>query len=108
MASVRRDAYHPQRAGGRGHGTPTTGPFDIVLENGTIVDMVPLDPVAVRNGNAKRPEGAAEIDATGKYVLPGLINIHGHHPGRAGRGGATATPTRTSSGSRAASPPCAT
>ena len=49
-----------------------------MLENGTIVDMVALDPVAVRNGNAKRPEGAAEIDATGKYVLPGLINIHGH------------------------------
>jgi hypothetical protein len=40
--------------------------------------MVPLDPVAVRNGSARRPEGPAEIDATGKYVLPGLINIHGH------------------------------
>src|SRR5262245_3953943 len=79
---------HGQRPAGRlvlrnalvveGNGTPTTGPFDIVLENGSIVEMVPLDPVAVRSGSAKRPEGAAEIDATGKYVLPGLINIHGH------------------------------
>ena len=79
---------HGQRPAGRliirnalvveGNGTPTTGPFDIVLENGNIVDMVSLDPVAVRTGNARRPEGVAEIDATGKYVLPGLINIHGH------------------------------
>ena len=83
-----KGVVHGQRPAGKliirnalvveGNGTPTTGPFDIVLENGTIVDMVALDPVAVRNGNAKRPEGAAEIDATGKYVLPGLINIHGH------------------------------
>src|SRR6187431_1856782 len=73
-----RGVTHGQRPAGRliirnalvveGNGTPTTGPFDIVLENGNIVDMVPLDPVAARNGNAKRPEGAAEIDATGKYV----------------------------------------
>ena len=37
-----------------------------------------IDPVAVKEGRAKRPEGDVEIDATGKYVLPGLINAHGH------------------------------
>lgn len=62
-----------------GNGTPAEGPKDIVVENGRISSIVSLDPVAVRNGTARRPAaGDAEIDATGKYVVPGLINIHGH------------------------------
>ncbi|MEI8258846.1 MAG: S-adenosylmethionine synthetase N-terminal domain-containing protein, partial [Deltaproteobacteria bacterium] len=32
--------------------------------------------VAVNRGNARRPAGDISIDATGKYVLPGLINAH--------------------------------
>ena len=61
-----------------GNGTPASGPKDIVIEGNTIVEIVALDPVAVREGRARRPTGTAEIDATGKYVLPGLINAHGH------------------------------
>jgi imidazolonepropionase-like amidohydrolase len=61
-----------------GNGTPASGPFDIVLEGNTIAQLVALDPVAVREGRARRPQADAEIDATGKYVLPGLINLHGH------------------------------
>lgn len=65
-----------------GNGTPAKGPFDIVVENGTITQMVALDPVALgRTGSSRRPRaavGTAEIDATGKYVLPGLINVHAH------------------------------
>ncbi len=61
-----------------GNGTPASGPKDIVIEGGKIVEIVALDPVAVKSGEAKRPAGGAEIDATGKYVLPGLINLHGH------------------------------
>jgi len=65
-----------------GNGTPAKGPFDIVVENGTISQMVALDPVALgRNGQGRRPRAdatTAEIDATGKYVLPGLINAHAH------------------------------
>jgi imidazolonepropionase-like amidohydrolase len=61
-----------------GNGTPARGPFDIVLEGNTIADVVPLDPVALRWGSSSRPAGGVEIDAAGKFVLPGLINAHAH------------------------------
>ena len=62
-----------------GNGTPASGPADIVVEGNHISQVVFLDPVAVRSGVAKRPAaGDAEIDATGKYVLPGLIDAHAH------------------------------
>lgn len=61
-----------------GNGTPASGPADILIQGNTIAEVVWLDPVAMREGRAKRPVADAEIDATGKYVLPGLINAHGH------------------------------
>jgi cytosine/adenosine deaminase-related metal-dependent hydrolase len=61
-----------------GNGTPARGPADVVVEGHTIAQVVFLDPVAVREGRARRPAADAEIDATGKFVLPGLINAHGH------------------------------
>ena len=62
-----------------GNGTPAAGPKDIVIENNLITEISALDPVAIKEGRAKRPAPAeVEIDATGKYVLPGLINLHGH------------------------------
>ena len=61
-----------------GNGTPASGPYDIVIEGSTIADLVALDPVALKAGRARRPAADAELDAAGKYVLPGLINLHGH------------------------------
>ena len=65
-----------------GNGTPARGPYDIVLENGAIAQMIGLDAVtAGRGGAGRRARGDAntpEIDAGGKYVLPGLINAHAH------------------------------
>ena len=61
-----------------GNGTPASGPKDIVLENGVITAIVPLDAVSAGRGESRRAAGDVEIDAAGKYVMPGLINAHAH------------------------------
>lgn len=61
-----------------GNGTPASGPADILVEGSRIARVVFLDPVAVREGRATRLTADVTIDATGKFVLPGLINAHGH------------------------------
>jgi hypothetical protein len=62
-----------------GSGKPASGLYDIVVENDLITQIASLDPVAVKEGKAKCPAvGEVEIDASGKYVLPGLINLHAH------------------------------
>ena len=62
-----------------GHGGPPAGPYDIVIEGNMITDMIPFDPVAAeRRGNSERPTGDRIIDATGKYVMPGMIDLHAH------------------------------
>ena len=70
-----------------GSGKPAAGPFDIVIENDIITQIAGVEPGAAIDGNTRRPaKGELEIDATGKYVLPGLIDLHGHaHDGRSGK-----------------------
>lgn len=69
-----------------GSGKPAAGPFDIVVENDIITQIAGFDPIAAKEGRARRPEkGDLEIDASGKYVLPGFVNLHGHaHDERGG------------------------
>lgn len=58
-----------------GNGTPAAGPKDIVIQNGMITDVIPRDPASA--APARQGE-AVEIDGAGRYVMPGLINLHGH------------------------------
>jgi hypothetical protein len=60
-----------------GSGTPMNGPQTVVVEGNRIVSVSPF-PSPARAGDRV-------IDASGKYVMPGLINIHAHiHDERAG------------------------
>lgn len=62
-----------------GHGGPPAGPYDIVVEGNTIAQMTALDPVtAQRRETGNRPSGDRVIDASGMYVMPGLIDLHMH------------------------------
>jgi hypothetical protein len=62
-----------------GHGGPPVGPYDIVIEGNVIAEMIPFDPVtAERRGDTDRATGDRVIDATGMYVMPGMIDLHMH------------------------------
>lgn len=62
-----------------GHGGPPVGPYDIVIERNMITQMIPFDPVtAGREAGRERPTGDRVIEAGGKYVMPGMIDLHMH------------------------------
>ncbi len=64
-----------------GTGAPAFGPVDIVVEGNRIVQISSVgNPGAPINPN-RRPAlkaGGKEINCEGKFVLPGLIDMHGH------------------------------
>lgn len=68
-----------------GTGAPVRGPVNILIERGTIARIEDAQPIrnAAGMSDAVEPGSAADriIDATGKYVMPGLIDAHAHlHP----------------------------
>ncbi len=69
-----------------GTATPAYGPVDILVEDG-LISRIGTAPVSGTPMSAERrwPEADAVIDATGKYVMPGIINTHMHwHEERVG------------------------
>ncbi len=61
-----------------GHGGPAYGPADIVIQGSRIEQIVSYNGVTGRPADAPTPEADRVIDATGMYVMPGLIDLHTH------------------------------
>jgi len=64
-----------------GNGAPPMGPVDIVVEGNRITEVKVVGYPGVVINPARRPpvkEGARVIEAGGMYVLPGLVDMHGH------------------------------
>ncbi|HEX3581236.1 MAG TPA: amidohydrolase, partial [Thermoanaerobaculia bacterium] len=66
-----------------GTGAPPIGPVDIVIEKNHIKEIRSVGFPKVPIKDEGRPKDATkEIDLTGMYVLPGLIDMHGHAGGK--------------------------
>ena len=63
-----------------GTGAPAFGPADVVIEGNRITQVVtvgaPSSPV--RYNRPKLKEGGIEMNIAGHFVMPGLIDMHGH------------------------------
>lgn len=63
-----------------GNGAPPRGPVDIVIEGNRIADILPAGTPGVAMAKDRAPSSFdREIDATGMYVLPGFVDMHGHN-----------------------------
>ncbi len=69
-----------------GNGAPPIGPVDIVVEQNRITSVQVVGFPGVAIDDERRPKfngNGLEIDATGMYVMPGLVDMHGHIGGKA-------------------------
>ena len=69
-----------------GNGAPPQGPIDIVVRNNRIdkVQVVGYPGVPIKEDRRPKLEpGGKELDATGMYLLPGFVDMHGHIGGTA-------------------------
>ncbi len=60
-----------------GHGGPSVGIYDILVEGNVITEMRRFDPYLPAD-ERDHLEGDRVIDGTGKWVMPGMINLHLH------------------------------
>ncbi|MFT7319332.1 amidohydrolase family protein [Congregibacter sp.] len=60
-----------------GHGGPAYGPVDIIVNNNRIEQIIGYNGVTGRPAGT-RIEADRVIDASGMYVMPGLIDLHAH------------------------------
>ena len=68
-----------------GSGAPPAGPVDIEIKDNRIADIhtvgfpgVPID----EDNRPEADENTREIDAEGRYILPGFVDLHGHIGGQ--------------------------
>lgn len=64
-----------------GAGAPPKGPVDVVIENNIIKKIQGVGYPGVEINESRRPKlkpGGKEIEAFGMYLLPGLVDMHGH------------------------------
>src|SRR5262245_21975900 len=64
-----------------GTGAPAFGPADIVIEGNRIVQVMSVGAPGGTKEDPHRPKlkaGGRELDLRGNYVMPGLIDMHGH------------------------------
>src|SRR5690606_22731869 len=68
-----------------GTGGPPRGPVDVVVEKNKIVDVVSVGYPKVPIDPARRPKLGSgktkEIQAEGKYLMPGIVDLHVHTGG---------------------------
>ncbi|PZN96524.1 MAG: amidohydrolase [Alphaproteobacteria bacterium] len=63
-----------------GNGGPPEGPVDIVIRDGRIAEVRRAGTPGLPQAANRAPAGATrEIDASGMYVLPGFVDMHGHN-----------------------------
>src|SRR5437660_5408780 len=91
FAAAAQSSGDPQNPGAtQATATPPAGPqHDLLIKNGTVLTVthgvIQNGSVLVHNGkiaqvgtNIAAPAGATVIDATGKFVMPGVIDCHSH------------------------------
>lgn len=61
-----------------GHGGPAYGPADIIVERGKINRIISYNGVTGRPASTPAVRADRVVDATGMYVMPGLIDLHTH------------------------------
>lgn len=69
-----------------GNGAPPIGPVDVVVEDDKITEVSVVGYPNVAINPKRRPQlkpGGRELDATGMYLLPGFVDMHGHIGGTA-------------------------